>query len=147
MSIGFWQVVVIALVVVAIFSAGRINRFFRELGKGVKSFKEEIDSVKPEASRVVSLDSARTPTQKASVAKAKPVAKKATKKAPAAAKKTVKAAVKPAAKAAAKAAAKPATKAKAAAKGSVKKPAKPAAKPAAKKVVKKTAAKTAAKKK
>lgn len=128
MSIGFWQVVVIALVVVAIFSAGRINRFFRELGKGVKSFKEEIDSVKPETSKVVSLESVRA-SQSKPVASKKTPAKKAPQKTAAAAKKTVKAATK----------AKPAAAKKAA------KPVAAKAKPAAKKVVKKAAVKSAAK--
>lgn len=86
MSMGPWQIVIIAFLFVALFSAGRINRFFKELGKGVKSFKDEMDDANPpkrKTAKVVSLDSARK----------KAAAKKTTaKKAPAkraAAKKTV----------------------------------------------------------
>lgn len=143
MSIGFWQIVVIAFIVVGLFNAGRINRFLKELGKGVKSFKDEIEDPKASShkktstsDKVVSLEAIRSAAP--SEVKAKPL----TKKSAALMKKAVKkvASKKSAAKAAvAKVAAKKATVKKTAAKKAVGAKAKTAPKKVAKASPKKSA--------
>lgn len=40
MSIGIWQVVLILLVVVIIFGAGKLPRVMGDLAKGIRNFKE-----------------------------------------------------------------------------------------------------------
>lgn len=49
MSIGFFQILVIVLVVVLLFGAGRVPRMMEDLGKGIKSFKKGLkdDDVDP----------------------------------------------------------------------------------------------------
>jgi len=43
MSIGIWQVVLILLVILIIFGAGKLPKVMEELGKGLGSFKKGID--------------------------------------------------------------------------------------------------------
>ena len=40
MSIGFWQIALIALVVLVLFGAGRIPRLMGDMAKGVRAFKD-----------------------------------------------------------------------------------------------------------
>lgn len=40
MSIGFWQVVLIVVVVLIIFGAGKLPKVMGDLAKGLRSFKE-----------------------------------------------------------------------------------------------------------
>lgn len=40
MSIGFFQILIIVLVVVLLFGAGRVPRMMEDLGKGLKAFKK-----------------------------------------------------------------------------------------------------------
>lgn len=39
MSIGFWQIVVILLIVLILFGAGKLPQVMGDLGKGLRSFK------------------------------------------------------------------------------------------------------------
>ena len=39
MSIGFWQVVIIAVIVVLLFGRGKISELMGDVAKGIKSFK------------------------------------------------------------------------------------------------------------
>lgn len=39
MSIGFWQIVLILVIVLIIFGAGKLPRVMSDLGKGVKEFR------------------------------------------------------------------------------------------------------------
>ena len=39
-TIGFWQVALIALVVILLFGAGKIPRLMKDMGAGIKSFKQ-----------------------------------------------------------------------------------------------------------
>ena len=54
MSIGIWQVVLILLIVLIIFGAGKLPKVMGDVAKGVKSFKSGLkDETPAEAPRVV----------------------------------------------------------------------------------------------
>lgn len=57
MSIGIWQVVLILLIVLIIFGAGKLPKVMGDVAKGVKSFKsglkDDEDELTIEAPRVV----------------------------------------------------------------------------------------------
>lgn len=40
MSIGFWQLILILIIVLLVFGAGKLPRVMGDLGKGVRSMKE-----------------------------------------------------------------------------------------------------------
>ncbi len=44
-NLGFWEIVIIALVVLLLFGGKKIPELMRGLGKGVKNFKEGIKEV------------------------------------------------------------------------------------------------------
>jgi len=39
MSIGFWQIMIIAIIVVLLFGRGKISELMGDVAKGIKSFK------------------------------------------------------------------------------------------------------------
>lgn len=43
MSLGPWQLVIIALVVLVLFGRGRISEMMGDFGKGIKSFKQGLN--------------------------------------------------------------------------------------------------------
>ena len=48
MSVGPWQLIIIALVVLVLFGRGRISEMMGDFGKGIKSFKQGMaDEDKP----------------------------------------------------------------------------------------------------
>ncbi|MBD3729754.1 MAG: twin-arginine translocase TatA/TatE family subunit [Sphingomonadales bacterium] len=48
MSLGPWQLIIIALVILVLFGRGRISEMMGDFGKGIKSFKEGMaDEAKP----------------------------------------------------------------------------------------------------
>ena len=47
-SLGFWEITIIALVVLLLFGGKKIPELMRGLGKGVKNFKEGIKEVEEE---------------------------------------------------------------------------------------------------
>ena len=47
-SLGFWEIVLIVLVVILLFGGKKIPELMRGLGKGVKSFKEGMKDVEGE---------------------------------------------------------------------------------------------------
>lgn len=51
-NLGFWEIVIIALVVLLIFGGKKIPELMKGLGKGVKSFKEGIKEVEDEMNDV-----------------------------------------------------------------------------------------------
>jgi sec-independent protein translocase protein TatA len=57
MSIGIWQVVLILMIVLIIFGAGKLPRVMGDVAKGIKSFKsgmkDEEEETPAEAPRVV----------------------------------------------------------------------------------------------
>ncbi len=48
MSIGFWQLILILIIVLLVFGAGKLPRVMGDLGKGIKSMKEGINEGKDE---------------------------------------------------------------------------------------------------
>ena len=48
MNLGFWEIVIIALVVLLLFGGKKIPELMRGLGKGVKSFKQGMNEVEKE---------------------------------------------------------------------------------------------------
>ena len=40
MSVGFWQLLLILLIILILFGKGRVSDVMKDLGKGIKSFKE-----------------------------------------------------------------------------------------------------------
>ena len=46
MSIGFWQLILILIIVLLVFGAGKLPRVMGDLGKGIKSMKEGINEGK-----------------------------------------------------------------------------------------------------
>lgn len=50
MSLGPWQLIIIALVILVLFGRGRISEMMGDFGKGIKSFKQGMtDEDKPAA--------------------------------------------------------------------------------------------------
>jgi sec-independent protein translocase protein TatA len=47
MSVGFWQVVLILLIVLVIFGAGKLPQVMGDVAKGVKSFKAGLKDEPP----------------------------------------------------------------------------------------------------
>ena len=48
-SLGFWEITIIALVVLLLFGGKKIPELMRGLGKGVKNFKDGVKGVEDEA--------------------------------------------------------------------------------------------------
>ena len=44
-NLGFWEIVIIALVVLLLFGGKKIPELMRGLGKGVKNFKDGVNGV------------------------------------------------------------------------------------------------------
>ena len=51
-SLGFWEIVLIVLVIVLLFGGKKIPELMRGLGKGVKSFKEGMKDVEDEVKEI-----------------------------------------------------------------------------------------------
>ncbi len=48
MSIGFWQLLLVLLIVFVIFGAGKLPKVMAELGRGVRALREGLKDEKPE---------------------------------------------------------------------------------------------------
>ena len=51
-NLGFWEVAIIALVVLLLFGGKKIPELMRGLGKGVKSFKDGMKEVEGEVNEI-----------------------------------------------------------------------------------------------
>jgi sec-independent protein translocase protein TatA len=50
MSVGPWQLIIIAIVILVLFGRGRISEMMGDFGKGIKSFKQGMaDEATPQA--------------------------------------------------------------------------------------------------
>ena len=57
MSIGIWQVVLILLIVLILFGAGKLPKVMGDVAKGVKNFKSGLkDEDEPEGDKVLASD-------------------------------------------------------------------------------------------
>ena len=48
MSIGFWQIAVVVILVVLLFGRGKISSLMGDVAKGIKSFKKGISDIPDE---------------------------------------------------------------------------------------------------
>lgn len=51
-NLGFWEIVIIALVVLLIFGGKKIPELMKGLGKGIKSFKEGMKEVEDDVNEI-----------------------------------------------------------------------------------------------
>jgi sec-independent protein translocase protein TatA len=51
-NLGFWEIVIIALVVLLLFGGKKIPELMRGLGKGVKNFKDGMKEVESEVNEI-----------------------------------------------------------------------------------------------
>lgn len=52
LNFGFWEIVVIALVILLLFGGKKIPELMRGLGKGIKSFKEGMKEVENDTDEI-----------------------------------------------------------------------------------------------
>ena len=61
MSIGFWQIAIVVVLVVLLFGRGKISDLMGDVAKGIKSFKKGMkDPEKDQTSATISEDTSRT---------------------------------------------------------------------------------------
>jgi sec-independent protein translocase protein TatA len=73
MSIGIWQVVMILLIVLILFGAGKLPKVMGDVAKGVKNFKSGLKDEDDEQKEAIAADG--TPRAEASVSRRDEVAK------------------------------------------------------------------------
>lgn len=49
MSIGIWEILLVLVVVLILFGAGKLPRVMGDFGKGIRSFKDGLNGEKPTA--------------------------------------------------------------------------------------------------
>tara|TARA_B100000508_G_scaffold135879_1_gene128185 strand:+ start:423 stop:641 length:219 start_codon:yes stop_codon:yes gene_type:complete len=52
MSIGIWQVLIVAVLVFLLFGAGRLPRVMEDIAKGIKGFKKGLNDEKAPTSQI-----------------------------------------------------------------------------------------------
>tara|TARA_B100001245_G_C22859627_1_gene413330 strand:- start:183 stop:392 length:210 start_codon:yes stop_codon:yes gene_type:complete len=62
MSIGFWQIAIVVVLVVLLFGRGKISSLMGDVAKGIKSFKKGMSSDDPTQSST-STSSEETPSE------------------------------------------------------------------------------------
>ena len=83
MSVGIWQVVLILLVVLIIFGAGKLPKVMGDLGKGMRSFKKgmsddmDYEEGEPESAKVIEEEKGLSKKTSATGTKKKMATKKA----------------------------------------------------------------------
>lgn len=68
MSIGIWQIVIIAVVVVLLFGRGKISELMGDVAKGIKSFKKglnEEETAADESAKTIEHDGSKVSMDKA----------------------------------------------------------------------------------
>ena len=63
MSIGIWQVVLILMIVLILFGAGKLPKVMGDVAKGVKSFKAGMKDDDEDEKRVLTADAADEPVR------------------------------------------------------------------------------------
>ena len=64
MSIGFWQIAVVVILVVLLFGRGKISSLMGDVAKGIKSFKKGMSSDATEDSQSKNITDANQDTDK-----------------------------------------------------------------------------------
>ncbi|WP_026380240.1 twin-arginine translocase TatA/TatE family subunit [Afifella pfennigii] len=64
MSIGFWQIAIIAIIIVLLFGRGKISDLMGDVAKGIKSFKSGLaeDDTQNEPKQSKTIEHNETPT-------------------------------------------------------------------------------------
>ena len=62
MSIGFWQIAIVVVLVVLLFGRGKISSLMGDVAKGIKSFKKGM-SDNPEQSNTTTSSTQETPSE------------------------------------------------------------------------------------
>tara|TARA_Y100000590_G_C15707647_1_gene1009207 strand:+ start:455 stop:658 length:204 start_codon:yes stop_codon:yes gene_type:complete len=57
MSIGFWQIAIVVVLVVLLFGRGKISSLMGDVAKGIKSFKKGMSDNSDQSSSISSQDS------------------------------------------------------------------------------------------
>ena len=57
MSIGFWQIAIVVVLVVLLFGRGKISDLMGDVAKGIKSFKKGMSDNSDQSSSISSQDS------------------------------------------------------------------------------------------
>ncbi len=65
MGISFWHIVIVVLVVVLLFGAGKIPRLMKDLGSGITAFKKGLKENEAGAANAADAGTAATPAQPA----------------------------------------------------------------------------------
>ena len=65
MSIGFWQIAIVVVLVVLLFGRGKISSLMGDVAKGIKSFKKGM-SDNPDQTSSLSSTSEKTPNEESS---------------------------------------------------------------------------------
>ena len=64
MSIGFWQIAIVVVLVVLLFGRGKISSLMGDVAKGIKSFKKGMkDPIEDQSDSTPSQDQSSTPSQ------------------------------------------------------------------------------------
>ena len=66
MSIGFWQIAIVVVLVVLLFGRGKISSLMGDVAKGIKSFKKGM-SDNPEQTSSLSSTSEKTSNEESSI--------------------------------------------------------------------------------
>ena len=61
MSIGIWQVVIVAVIVVLLFGRGKISELMGDVAKGIKSFKKGLAEDDSEDETAKTIEHSETP--------------------------------------------------------------------------------------
>ena len=56
MGISFWQILIIAIVIILLFGAGKIPRLMGDLASGIKSFKKGLNEDETETNESKTID-------------------------------------------------------------------------------------------
>ncbi|MFO0988548.1 MAG: twin-arginine translocase TatA/TatE family subunit [Alphaproteobacteria bacterium] len=63
MGISFWHIVIVVLVVVLLFGAGKIPRLMKDLGSGITAFKKGLKQDEPAGEQPAGTDPAKPQIQ------------------------------------------------------------------------------------
>ena len=66
MSIGFWQIAIVVILVVLLFGRGKISSLMGDVAKGIKSFKKGMasDAIETDTTKTVSYTHLTLPTKR-----------------------------------------------------------------------------------
>ena len=63
MSIGFWQIAIVVVLVVLLFGRGKISSLMGDVAKGIKSFKKGMSDNTDQTSSISSEETSKSPEE------------------------------------------------------------------------------------